>query len=210
MKALRVVMVVLASAHLGWSTLTALVAGFADGGSIPERLLAGVVHPVAALLLVYAVVSSEEPGLWPWRITMTMLPVSIGGDIVVAVLISQGVLRGGLVATADVRGGPGDRPRLPHLAEIRPAWRSNLDRGGGRCLFVIASGRPRNPPAQTAWNISSTDRPPTSKKAMIRHGQDSPPSNFHGKAPMMQRWLSTFSMSPPTFSAWMQPLGKAR
>ena len=94
MKALRVVMIVLASAHLGWSTLTALVAGFADGGSIPERLLAGVVHPVAALLLVYAVVSSEEPGLWPWRITMTMLPVSIGGDIVIAVLIGQGVLRG--------------------------------------------------------------------------------------------------------------------
>lgn len=88
------VMIVLASVHLGWSTLTALVAGFADGGSVPERLLAGVVHPVAALLLIYVVVSSEEPGLWPWRITMTMLPVSIGGDIAVAVLIAQGVIRG--------------------------------------------------------------------------------------------------------------------
>jgi hypothetical protein len=45
---------------------------------------------------------------------------------------------------------------------------------------------------------------------MMRHGHASPPSNFHGNAPMMQRVLSTFSMSPPTFSAWMQPSGKAR
>ncbi len=45
---------------------------------------------------------------------------------------------------------------------------------------------------------------------MIRHGQASPPSNFHGNAPMTQRVLSTRSISPPTFSAWMQPPGKAR
>ena len=87
-------MVVLASLHLGWSTLTALVASFADGGSVPERLLAGVVHPVAALLLLYVVVSAEAPVFWPWRITMTMLPVSIGGDIITAALIGQGLLRG--------------------------------------------------------------------------------------------------------------------
>ena len=42
----------------------------------------------------------------------------------------------------------------------------------------------------------------------MRQGQASPPSNFHGKAPMMQRVLSTRSMSPPTFSAWTQPSGR--
>ena len=94
MTGLRVVMVVLSVLHLGWSCLPALTAAFADGGSVPERLLLSVVHPVAALLLAYVLVSSAEPGLRLWRITMTMLPVSIGGDIVMAVLIGQGVLRG--------------------------------------------------------------------------------------------------------------------
>ena len=94
MTGLRVVMVVLSVLHLGWSCLIALTAAFADGGSVPERLLLSVVHPVAALLLAYVLVASAEPGLRLWRITMTMLPVSIGGDIVMAVLIGQGVLRG--------------------------------------------------------------------------------------------------------------------
>ena len=94
MKALRVMIVVLASVHLGWTALTALVANFADGGSVPERLLLSVVHPVAALLLVYVVAFSEQLGSWPWRITMMMLPISIGADILTALLIGQGVLRG--------------------------------------------------------------------------------------------------------------------
>lgn len=88
------VMAVLASLHLGWSALTALAANFADGGSAPERLLAGAVHPLAALLLLYLVVSSERPSLLIWRVTLALLSVSIVGDILVAILIGQGTIRG--------------------------------------------------------------------------------------------------------------------
>lgn len=94
MKGLRVAMVVLASLHLGWSALIALVANFADGGSAPERLLLGAVHPLAAVLLLYVVVSSERISPIIRRTTVAMLSLSIAGDIVVAVLIGQGTLRG--------------------------------------------------------------------------------------------------------------------
>ena len=94
MSGTKVVMVVLASLHLGWSAVIALVANFADGGSGLERLLLGAVHPLAALLLLYAVVSSARSSLLVRRVTLAMLLVSIGGDILVAVLIGQGTLRG--------------------------------------------------------------------------------------------------------------------
>ena len=90
----KVAMVILASLHLAWSAMIALVANFADGGSGLERFLLGAVHPLAALLLLYAVVSSERPGLLIRRITLAMLSVSIGGDILVAVLIGLGTIRG--------------------------------------------------------------------------------------------------------------------
>lgn len=80
--------------HLGWSALIALVANFADGGSAPERLLLGAVHPLAAVLLLYVVVSSERISPIIRRTTVAMLSLSIAGDIVVAVLIGQGTLRG--------------------------------------------------------------------------------------------------------------------
>lgn len=94
MTVLRVVMAILASLHLGWSVLTALVASFADGGSAPERLLLSAVHPLAAVLLLYVVVSSERLSPLIRGATLAMLSVSIGGDILVAVLIGQGTLRG--------------------------------------------------------------------------------------------------------------------
>lgn len=94
MKGFRIAMTILASLHLAWSVLIALVANFADGGSVPERLLLGAVHPLAAVLLLYVVVSSERLSPLIRRIALAMLLVSIAGDIVVAVLISQGTLRG--------------------------------------------------------------------------------------------------------------------
>ena len=90
----KVVMVILASLHLGWSALISLTASFADGGSALERFLLGAVHPLAALLLLYAVVSSERPSLLIRRVTLALLAVSIGGDILVAVLIGLGTIRG--------------------------------------------------------------------------------------------------------------------
>ena len=94
MKALRLAMVILASLHLGWSALTALGASFADGGSVPERLLLSAVHPLAAILLLYVVVSSERLSPLIWRTTVALLSVGIIGDILAAVLIGQGTWRG--------------------------------------------------------------------------------------------------------------------
>ena len=94
MKGFRIAMTILASLHLAWSALTALVANFADGGSAAERLLLSAVHPLAAVLLLYVAVSFERLSQLIRRITLAMLVVSIGGDILVAVLISQGTLRG--------------------------------------------------------------------------------------------------------------------
>ena len=87
-------MTILASLHLGWSALTALGASFADGGSGPERLLLSAVHPLAAVLLLYVVVSSEQLSPLIRRTTLAMLSLSIGGDILAAVLIGHGTLRG--------------------------------------------------------------------------------------------------------------------
>lgn len=94
MTGLRIVMTILASLHLGWSALVALGASFADGGSIPERLLLSAVHPLAAILLLYVVVSSERITPLIWRTAVAMLSVSIGGDILAAILIGQGTWRG--------------------------------------------------------------------------------------------------------------------
>ena len=94
MSGTKVAMVILASLHVGWSALIALVANFADGGSALERLLLSAVHPLAAVLLLYVLVSSERASLLIRRITLAMLLVSIGGDILVSVLIGQGVIRG--------------------------------------------------------------------------------------------------------------------
>ncbi|MDE0370178.1 MAG: hypothetical protein OXI84_08595 [bacterium] len=94
MKGLRVAMAILASLHLGWSALIALGASFADGGSVPERLLLSAVHPLAAILLLYVVVSSERITPLIWRTTVALLSVGIVGDILAAVLIGQGTWRG--------------------------------------------------------------------------------------------------------------------
>ena len=45
-------------------------------------------------MVVFAVVSSERPSLLIRRVTLALLTVSIGGDILVAVLIGQGTIRG--------------------------------------------------------------------------------------------------------------------
>ncbi|MCY4622504.1 MAG: hypothetical protein OXD34_11830 [bacterium] len=94
MSGTKVVMVILASLHLGWSALIALVGSFADGGSALERLLLSAVHPLAAVLLFYLVVSSARVSPLIRNTALAMLVLSIGGDILVAILIGQGTLRG--------------------------------------------------------------------------------------------------------------------
>lgn len=94
MKNVRVPMIVLAALHLAFACFVALTASFADGGTITERILLSLVHPVAAILLLVVVVSSKPVTSWLRRITLALLSVNIAGDIVVGALIGQGVLRG--------------------------------------------------------------------------------------------------------------------
>ncbi len=45
---LRVPMIILAVLYLAFSVFTAGVGAFADGGTIPERILISLIHPTAA------------------------------------------------------------------------------------------------------------------------------------------------------------------
>ena len=92
---LRVPMIILAVLYLAFSAFTALVGAFADGGTIPERILVSLVHPAAAILLLLAVVSFSKPISTRLRgFTLVMLLVAIAADLVLAVLIGQGAVKG--------------------------------------------------------------------------------------------------------------------
>ena len=61
MKNMRIPMIALAVLHLAFAVLTAAAGTFADGGTIPERILSSLVHPIAAILLLVVVVSLPSP-----------------------------------------------------------------------------------------------------------------------------------------------------
>ena len=92
---LRVPMIILAVLYLAFSAFTALVGAFANGGTIPERILISLIHPTAAILLLMAVVSFSKPistGLH--RFTLVLLLVAIAADLTLAVVIGVGVVKG--------------------------------------------------------------------------------------------------------------------
>ena len=92
---LRVPMIILAVLYLTFSVFTALVGAFANGGTIPERILVSLIHPAAAILLLIAVVSSSKPiSTGRRKFTLVLLLVAIAADLVLAVLIGQGVVKG--------------------------------------------------------------------------------------------------------------------
>ena len=94
MKNLRVPMIVLAALHLAFACLTAMVGLFADGGTIPERILLSLIHPIAAILLLIVVASSGGLAGRLRGITLALLSVNVVGDVVAAVLIGTGVIKG--------------------------------------------------------------------------------------------------------------------
>lgn len=91
MKILRVLMTILTVLHLIFACLIALVGSFADGGTIPELILLSLVHPLAAIFLLVAVISSKPLKKRLKWITLALLSVNILGDVLVATLIGQGV-----------------------------------------------------------------------------------------------------------------------
>ena len=94
MKRLRVPITILAALHLAFACFVAAAARFADGGTIPERILLSLIHPIAALLLLIAVASSGGLAGRLRGVTLALLSVNVIGDVVAAVLIGLGVLKG--------------------------------------------------------------------------------------------------------------------
>ena len=105
MTVLRVLMTVLTGFHLVFACLIGVVANFADGGSIPERIFAGLIQPVAAILLFVVIVLSFFKPLDSTASVLllarslkisalVLLSVQIVGGIALSVLISQEVIRG--------------------------------------------------------------------------------------------------------------------
>ena len=87
-------MIILAAIHLAFSGFTAMVGAFADAGTVPERILVSLIHPVAAILLLVAVSSSKPLTRGLRGTTLALLLIGIVGDLVLAVLIGQGVVKG--------------------------------------------------------------------------------------------------------------------
>ena len=94
MNKLRIPMIILAALHLAFTLLTGLAGGFADGGTVPERLLVSLVHPAAAILLLMVVARSKPVSKGLRGFTLALLLIAIAADIVLGVLIGQGVVKG--------------------------------------------------------------------------------------------------------------------
>ena len=94
MKHMRVPMIILAALHLAFTALTAMVGMFADGATIPERILVSLVHPAGAVLLLVALALSKPLTRGFRRSVLGVLLVGIAGDLVLAALIGQGVVKG--------------------------------------------------------------------------------------------------------------------
>ena len=94
MRMLRIVMMGLAILQLALAVFIGLTSSFADGGTILERLLLGVIQPAAAILLLLMVlkVQALTKKLKYWA--LTLLLVNVAGDIAVAASISSGVTKG--------------------------------------------------------------------------------------------------------------------
>lgn len=90
----RVLMYVLVVLHGLFVAATAQVSVFADGGNIGERLLLTVMHPLAAVGLLMLVFTPRLPIAAVLSIVI-LLVVNVIADLVVAMLIAQGHMKGG-------------------------------------------------------------------------------------------------------------------
>ena len=94
MRMIHIAMIALAIVQLVLTGFTALVGGFADGGSVWERALIMVVHPSAAIALLVMVLTPPADAKRATRVAVVLLLVSIAGDAAVYVAISQGAIKG--------------------------------------------------------------------------------------------------------------------
>lgn len=94
MRNLRIPMIILAAIHVAFTGLTAVVGTFSGEGTIFERLLVSLIHPVAAILLLVVVSSSKALARKLLGATLALLLVAVAADIALAVLIGQGAVKG--------------------------------------------------------------------------------------------------------------------
>ena len=89
----RILMPVLAVLHVLFVALTATVGAFADGGSIAERLLLVLVHPLSAVGLLVMVFVGSLP-VTVLRVIVALLIVNVAADLILALLIAVGSVKG--------------------------------------------------------------------------------------------------------------------
>ena len=94
MRMIHIAMIALAIVQLVLTGFTALVGGFAGGGSVWERALIMVVHPAAAIALLVMVLTPRADAKRATRVAVVLLLVNIGGDAAVYAAISQGAIKG--------------------------------------------------------------------------------------------------------------------
>ncbi|MDE2838734.1 MAG: hypothetical protein OXL97_14700 [Chloroflexota bacterium] len=93
MVAIRTSMLVLAVLHALFVLLTAMAGAFADAGSLGEWLLVVVVHPLAAAGLLALLLAPRLP-VAALRAAVTLLVLNVAADLVLAVLIARGSVKG--------------------------------------------------------------------------------------------------------------------
>ena len=93
MTAFRRVVIVLAVAQTVIAVFLAMVGSFADGGTIWERLLLVVLHPLAALSLLF-LVSAPRAGVPVTATVALLLTATVVADVALSWTIAQGTLKG--------------------------------------------------------------------------------------------------------------------
>lgn len=86
-------MLVLAVLQVAFTVFTAMVGSFADGGSLGERLVLVFVHPLAAIGLL-VLVTQPQLSLKGIRVVTALLAVNVAADVVLALLIAGGTVKG--------------------------------------------------------------------------------------------------------------------
>ena len=86
-------MLALAALQVAFAVFTAMVGSFADGGSIGERLVLVLVHPLAAIGLLMLVRQPRLSLTWV-RVVAALLVVNVTADAVLALLIARGAVQG--------------------------------------------------------------------------------------------------------------------
>ncbi|MYA50539.1 MAG: hypothetical protein F4185_07065 [Chloroflexi bacterium] len=89
----RILMLVLAVLQVAFTVFTALVGSFADAGSLGERAVLVLVHPLAAIGLL-VLVTQPQLSIKGVRVVAALLAVNVAADVALALLIAGGAVKG--------------------------------------------------------------------------------------------------------------------